>query len=218
MSDGGILSRAAEVVRRFPSRRVLVVGDIMLDEYVFGTVGRISPEAPVPVVAVTRDTRVPGGAANVAFNLRGLGAGVEIAGLLGGDGAGRFVARMLRGKRVGLSAAVVQEHVPGDLIKFYGVGRGDAEERDWFVWFYHRDQHLAGNAFEPAELARTARSAAASLGLEIFGGDAIATADGRLVLIDLNAWPSFALFREEASHHIAAHLAARFRKEAGTLI
>ncbi len=45
MSDAGILSRAAEVVRRFPSHRVLVVGDIMLDEYVFGTVGRISPEA-----------------------------------------------------------------------------------------------------------------------------------------------------------------------------
>ena len=101
MSDAGILSRAAEVVGRFPSRRVLVVGDIMLDEYVFGTVGRISPEAPVPVVAVTRETKVPGGAANVAFNLRGLGAGVEMAGLLGDDAEGRFVARMLKGKRVG---------------------------------------------------------------------------------------------------------------------
>jgi len=95
MSEAGILSRAAEVVGRFPSRRVLVVGDIMLDEYVFGTVGRISPEAPVPVVAVTRETKVPGGAANVAFNLRGLGAGVELAGLLGDDAGGRFVARQL---------------------------------------------------------------------------------------------------------------------------
>jgi len=112
MSDDGILSRAAEVVRRFPSRRVLVVGDIMLDEYVFGTVGRISPEAPVPVVAVTRETKVPGGAANVAFNLRGLGAGVEIAGLLGDDGEGRFVSRMLKGKRVGLTAAVVDPDRP----------------------------------------------------------------------------------------------------------
>ncbi|MBP2684413.1 MAG: rfaE1 [Deltaproteobacteria bacterium] len=112
MSDAGILSRAAEVVRRFPSRRVLVVGDIMLDEYVFGTVGRISPEAPVPVVAVTRETKVPGGAANVAFNLRGLGAGVEMAGFLGDDAEGRFVARMLRGKRVGLSSVVVDPERP----------------------------------------------------------------------------------------------------------
>ena len=112
MSDAGILSRAAEVVGRFPSRRVLVVGDIMLDEYVFGTVGRISPEAPVPVVAVTRETKVPGGAANVAFNLRGLGAGVELAGLLGDDAGGRFVARMLKGKRVGTEAVVVDPDRP----------------------------------------------------------------------------------------------------------
>ena len=112
MSDDGILSRAAEVVGRFPSRRVLVVGDIMLDEYVFGTVGRISPEAPVPVVAVTRETKVPGGAANVAFNLRGLGAGVEMAGLLGDDAGGRFVARMLKGKRVGTGAVVADPDRP----------------------------------------------------------------------------------------------------------
>jgi len=98
--------------RRFPSRRILVVGDIMLDEYVFGTVGRISPEAPVPVVAVTRETRVPGGAANVAFNLRGLGTGVEMAGLLGDDAGGRFVARMLKGKRVGTGAVVVDPDRP----------------------------------------------------------------------------------------------------------
>src|SRR5665647_3344348 len=107
MSDAAILSRAAEVVGRFPSRRVLVIGDIMLDEYVFGTVRRISPEAPVPVVAVTRETKVPGGAANVAFNLRGLGARVEMAGLLGDDAEGRFIARMLKGKRVGIEAMVV---------------------------------------------------------------------------------------------------------------
>src|SRR5512140_236085 len=108
MSDPGILSRAAEVVGRFRSRRVLVVGDIMLDEYVFGTVGRISPEAPVPVVAVTRETKVPGGAANVAFNLRGLGTEVEMAGLLGDDAEGRFVARMLKGTRDGTSAPLVR--------------------------------------------------------------------------------------------------------------
>src|SRR5512141_185527 len=111
MSDAGILSRAAEVVGRFPSRRVLVVGDIMLDEYVFGTVARISPEAPVPVVAVTRVTKVPGGAANVAFNVRGVGAGGELGGLLG-DAEGRLVARMLKGGRVGTEAVVADPGRP----------------------------------------------------------------------------------------------------------
>jgi glutathione synthase/RimK-type ligase-like ATP-grasp enzyme len=54
------------------------------------------------------------------------------------------------------------------------------------------------------------RRAAAALGLEVYGGDAIATQDGRAVLLDLNAWPSFALFREEAAERIAEHLARRF--------
>jgi len=106
MNDGWILGSAAEQVARFPKCRVLVVGDIMLDEYVFGTVGRISPEAPVPVVAVTRDAKVPGGAANVALNLAGLRAGVELAGLVGSDVAGKYIARVLRGRRVGVSSVV----------------------------------------------------------------------------------------------------------------
>ena len=112
MSDDAARSRVAEVAARFPSCRVLVVGDIMLDEYVFGTVRRISPEAPVPVVAVTRETKVPGGAANVALNLCGLRVGVEMAGLLGDDAAGRLVARMLKGKRIGVAAAVADPDRP----------------------------------------------------------------------------------------------------------
>jgi hypothetical protein len=119
----------------------------------------------------------------------------------------------------GIGRAVVQEHVPGDLIKFYGVGRGDESGRGagsfWFKWFYHRDQRLAGYPFDPENLAREAAHAASALGLEVYGGDAIATAGGDLFLIDLNAWPSFALYRETASERIAEHLAARFRKEAG---
>lgn len=68
----------------------------MMDEYVWGNVGRISPEAPVPVVAVTRDTRALGGAGNVALNIASLGAKVRMAGLVGQDPAGREIARMLR--------------------------------------------------------------------------------------------------------------------------
>jgi hypothetical protein len=115
----------------------------------------------------------------------------------------------------GIERAVLQEHVPGDLIKFYGVGDGADGAPPWFTWFYHRDQTLAGHAFDEPELARTARAAAASLGLTVYGGDAIVPASGRPVLIDLNAWPSFALFRTVAAERIAEHLAARFRRHAG---
>lgn len=112
----------------------------------------------------------------------------------------------------GIRRAVIQEHVRGDLIKFYGVGvpgrlRG---RRPWFRWFYHRDQDVAGHPFDPKRLAALAQRAAAELGLEVYGGDAIASEGGGLVVIDLNAWPSFALYRDEASVQIASYLEARF--------
>jgi Glutathione synthase/Ribosomal protein S6 modification enzyme (glutaminyl transferase) len=112
----------------------------------------------------------------------------------------------------GIPRAMIQEHVAGDLIKFYGVGdaRRLPGRKLWFRWFYHKDQHLAGYPFNPNRLVTLAERAAAVLGLEVYGGDAIATRTGELFLIDLNAWPSFALYREEASGKIAAYLSARF--------
>jgi hypothetical protein len=111
--------------------------------------------------------------------------------------------------------AVIQPHVDGDLIKFYGIGAGGGPHREppWFRWFYHKDQRLAGHRFDQRELARLVRRAAAALGLEVYGGDAIATPTGQLVLLDVNAWPSFALYRDEASAAIASYLALRFRSE-----
>jgi glutathione synthase/RimK-type ligase-like ATP-grasp enzyme len=109
--------------------------------------------------------------------------------------------------------AVIQEHFPGDLVKFYGIGT--RERRDaapWFRWFYHRDQRLAGHPFDEAQLEQVARHAARALGLEIFGGDAI-IAGGAFRLIDLNAWPSFALYRDEAAGEIARYLEARFTED-----
>ena len=70
------------------SLKVLVAGDFMLDEYVWGRVERISPEAPVMVVNVDRETRVLGGAGNVVNNLVGLGAQVAVLGLVGQDNSG----------------------------------------------------------------------------------------------------------------------------------
>ena len=75
----------SEVERGFGHPQVLVVGDLMLDKYVWGEVERISPEAPVPVLRTARHSEQPGGAANVAMNLAGLGARVTVMGFGGGD-------------------------------------------------------------------------------------------------------------------------------------
>lgn len=80
----------------FDRCRLLVVGDVMLDEYVDTEVRRISPEAPVPVATVRSRRDVPGGAANVARNLAALGCGVRLLGLRGADAAGETLARILR--------------------------------------------------------------------------------------------------------------------------
>jgi D-beta-D-heptose 7-phosphate kinase/D-beta-D-heptose 1-phosphate adenosyltransferase len=77
-------------------RRVLVVGDVMLDEFLWGRVSRISPEAPVPVVEVTRQSFHLGGAGNVAANVRSLGGSAVLVGLVGRDAAGEHVVEALR--------------------------------------------------------------------------------------------------------------------------
>ena len=112
----------------------------------------------------------------------------------------------------GISQAVLQPHVEGDLVKFYGIG-GTVRANGtpgWFRWFYHKNQTVVGHPLDVVALGRAVRRAAAALGLEVYGGDAIVTAGGSVVLIDLNAWPSFALYRDEASAAIAEHLAGRF--------
>jgi rfaE bifunctional protein kinase chain/domain len=80
---------------RFARTTVLVIGDLMLDEYLFGSVSRISPEAPVPILDVKKRRYVPGGAANVAANLRSLGAHVRLAGAVGEDAAGGMLRAAL---------------------------------------------------------------------------------------------------------------------------
>src|SRR6185369_6059085 len=81
-------TRASELLRAFRDRNVLVLGDVMLDEFVWGDVTRISPEAPVPVVDVRRESVHLGGAANVLANLVALGARGSVVGVVGNDAAG----------------------------------------------------------------------------------------------------------------------------------
>jgi D-glycero-beta-D-manno-heptose-7-phosphate kinase len=88
-------TRLKEYVDRFASASVLVVGDIIMDEYVWGDVRRISPEAPVPVVEVDRETKMLGGAANVVHNMATLGAKPILCGVVGGDRTGRNLLQMI---------------------------------------------------------------------------------------------------------------------------
>jgi rfaE bifunctional protein kinase chain/domain len=83
--------RYREILERFDNVSVLVLGDLMMDEYLRGSVRRISPEGPVMVVEVESDEFKPGGAANVGNNLRALGATVRIAGVVGDDESGRLL-------------------------------------------------------------------------------------------------------------------------------
>ena len=88
--------RLLELVDEFPKAKILVVGDFVLDEYIWGSVSRISPEAPVPVVNVKRESFLPGGSLNVANNIRTLGGTVYPCGIVGRDLEGRMLFRKMR--------------------------------------------------------------------------------------------------------------------------
>jgi D-beta-D-heptose 7-phosphate kinase/D-beta-D-heptose 1-phosphate adenosyltransferase len=94
-----------DLLNRFRGARLLVVGDLMLDHFIFGDVERISPEAPVPVLRVISESYRLGGAANVIHNVRSLGAQVTACGVIGRDAAGKRLVHDLR--RVGASTAGV---------------------------------------------------------------------------------------------------------------
>ena len=95
-----MLSPAQTLFERAANLRILVVGDLMIDEWIWGGVTRVSPEAPVPVVAVTDHSFTLGGAGNVANNLRALRAQVLFGGAVGDDGFAAQVRDLLRGESV----------------------------------------------------------------------------------------------------------------------
>jgi rfaE bifunctional protein kinase chain/domain len=84
-------SSLPKLIQNFSHKKILVLGDLMLDRYFWGQVSRISPEAPVPVVAVRKETSCLGGAGNVSRNLQSLGASVLLAGVVGDDAAGEWI-------------------------------------------------------------------------------------------------------------------------------
>ena len=103
------LNRVNRILDHAASRRITVIGDLMLDEFVWGKVGRISPEAPVPVVEVTGESFYPGGAANVARNLREFVDHVSVIGMLGKDRSGRQLRELLAEQNIDTSSAIEDE-------------------------------------------------------------------------------------------------------------
>ena len=103
------------VVANFKRAKILVIGDLILDEFIWGEVSRISPEAPVPVVWVNSESFMPGGAANVANNIHALGAEVLICGVIGDDERGRTLTDELRRKNIDVEGIVIDGERPTTL-------------------------------------------------------------------------------------------------------
>ena len=93
-------ARLTEIVAAFQHSKILVIGDLMLDEFLWGKVTRISPEAPVPVVDIQRRAAYPGGAANVARNLASLGAHAGLSGVIGLDEPGKHLVQLLTDEKI----------------------------------------------------------------------------------------------------------------------
>ncbi len=106
------VARARRALARFPKATVLVVGDLILDEFIWGKVSRISPEAPVPVVQVVSHSSMPGGAANVAHNVRALGGQAVVVGVVGRDRSGETLLEELRLRQMHVDGVLVDESRP----------------------------------------------------------------------------------------------------------
>jgi rfaE bifunctional protein kinase chain/domain len=102
--------RAESILNCFSDQHALVIGDVMLDAYIFGKVDRISPEAPVPVVNLKHTENRLGGAANVALNLVSLGASATICSLVGDDAEGKIISALFTERNIAVDGLV---HAPG---------------------------------------------------------------------------------------------------------
>lgn len=107
---------ARRMLEACKGKRILVVGDLMLDRYVRGIVQRISPEAPVPVLKVTAEDARPGGAANVALNINALGGSAAVCGIVGDDAAGEELVQRLEDSKVDVGG-IIRSGESGTIVK-----------------------------------------------------------------------------------------------------
>ncbi|MBP7464189.1 MAG: bifunctional heptose 7-phosphate kinase/heptose 1-phosphate adenyltransferase, partial [Bacteroidales bacterium] len=98
-----------KLIRSFAGKKILIIGDVMIDAYLFGKVERISPEAPIPVVSVTHRENRLGGAANVALNIAELGAVPYLVSVTGNDEKGRIFKELLHEKSLSNEGIVIDK-------------------------------------------------------------------------------------------------------------
>jgi D-beta-D-heptose 7-phosphate kinase/D-beta-D-heptose 1-phosphate adenosyltransferase len=107
--------KALEIIANFPCSGVLVVGDVMVDHFIWGKVSRISPEAPVPVVDVQKDSVMLGGCANVLNTIYAMGGRVYVAGVIGADEIGQGLLKQLREREIDTAGIIVEKGRPTTL-------------------------------------------------------------------------------------------------------
>lgn len=146
--------RARRILARFPEQRVLIVGDLMLDHYIIGSITRISPEAPVPVLHVARERSVPGGASNVASNVRALGGASDVAGVVGRDANGNRLLGLLEAEGVGVTAALRLPGIPTTVKTRVVADRQQVVRVDW-------EERLQFNDRQSAHFCQAVEKAAA---------------------------------------------------------
>jgi D-beta-D-heptose 7-phosphate kinase/D-beta-D-heptose 1-phosphate adenosyltransferase len=108
-------AKLKRIIPRFSDAKIMVIGDLILDEFVWGDVSRISPEAPVPVVWVKSESFMPGGAANVANNTASLGAEVYITGVVGNDERAGILKEGLEEKGINIDGVIADDSRPTTL-------------------------------------------------------------------------------------------------------
>lgn len=106
------LKKAVSILNNFKKQRILVIGDLMLDHFIWGRVSRISPEAPVPVVKVVSENMMLGGAANVANNINSLNSHVLLCGVVGDDEGGKAFVNELKKKNMSADALIIDKKRP----------------------------------------------------------------------------------------------------------
>jgi D-beta-D-heptose 7-phosphate kinase/D-beta-D-heptose 1-phosphate adenosyltransferase len=153
--------RLKEVLSRAKTKRILVIGDLMLDEFVWGKVGRISPEAPVPVVEVTGESFYPGGAANVARNLREFIDNVAVVGMIGADRGGRRLRKLLAEHEIDIADAIEDAEFP-TIVKTRIIARNQQIVR------VDREQLRSPSPAQVSRIVKSVRSALSQLDAIIF--------------------------------------------------
>ena len=140
----------------FSRQRIVVIGDVMLDRFIWGNVSRISPEAPVPVVEVQRESFYPGGAANVARNLTPFGTSVDLIGFIGTDENGQLLRRVLADNEI------AAEHLV-ELADFTTIAKTRVVARQQQVVRIDRERKTRPTPDQIAKLADELRKLAPSL-------------------------------------------------------